>query len=133
VTACCQAGRRRAAGTEGDPLHAGRYPAPGLGLAGDATPGADGELVTVDIYATIVTSCSEKDQASGPLRLPPLASAESREWLLVHHYRSLRICPNLSLVSTRRGDDARTRGSSGRWSPGHTERLGGLQLHLVMS
>jgi hypothetical protein len=32
-------------------------------LAGDAAPGADGELVTVDIDATIVTSCSEKEQA----------------------------------------------------------------------
>ena len=34
------------------------------GLAGDAAPGADGELITVDIDATIVTSCSEKDQAA---------------------------------------------------------------------
>jgi hypothetical protein len=33
-------------------------------LAGDAAPGADGGLVTVDIDATIVTSCSEKDQAT---------------------------------------------------------------------
>jgi hypothetical protein len=33
------------------------------GLAGDAAPGADGGLVTVDIDATIVTSCSEKEQA----------------------------------------------------------------------
>jgi Transposase DDE domain group 1 len=33
-------------------------------LAGDAAPGADGGLVTVDIDATIVTSCSEKDQAA---------------------------------------------------------------------
>jgi hypothetical protein len=32
-------------------------------LAGDAAPGADGELVTVDIDATIVISCSEKEQA----------------------------------------------------------------------
>ena len=32
-------------------------------LAGDAAPGADGGLVTVDTGATIVTSCSEKDQA----------------------------------------------------------------------
>jgi hypothetical protein len=32
-------------------------------LAGDAGPGADGGLVTVDIDATIVTSCSEKEQA----------------------------------------------------------------------
>jgi DDE family transposase len=32
-------------------------------LAGDAAPGADGGLVTVDIDATIVTSCSEKEQA----------------------------------------------------------------------
>src|SRR6516164_426086 len=29
-------------------------------MAGDAAPGADGGLVTVDIDATIVTSCSEK-------------------------------------------------------------------------
>ena len=32
-------------------------------LAGDAAPGSGGRLVTVDIDATIVTSCSEKDQA----------------------------------------------------------------------
>jgi hypothetical protein len=32
-------------------------------LAGDSAPGAGGGLVTVDIDATIVTSCSEKDQA----------------------------------------------------------------------
>jgi hypothetical protein len=32
-------------------------------LAGDAAPGADGGLVIVDIDATIVTSCSEKEQA----------------------------------------------------------------------
>jgi len=32
-------------------------------LAGDAAPGADGGLVTVDIDATIVTPCSEKEQA----------------------------------------------------------------------
>jgi hypothetical protein len=33
-------------------------------LAGGAAPGADGDLVTVDIDATIVTSCSEKEQAA---------------------------------------------------------------------
>jgi hypothetical protein len=33
-------------------------------LAGDAAPGADGTLLTVDIDATIVTACSEKDQAA---------------------------------------------------------------------
>src|SRR5487761_1510981 len=33
-------------------------------LAGDAAPGTDGALVTVDIDATIVTACSEKDQAA---------------------------------------------------------------------
>jgi hypothetical protein len=32
-------------------------------LAGGAAPGADGGLVTVDIDATIVTACSEKEQA----------------------------------------------------------------------
>jgi hypothetical protein len=32
-------------------------------LAGDAAPGAGGGLVTVDIDATIVASCSEKEQA----------------------------------------------------------------------
>jgi hypothetical protein len=37
-------------------------------LAGDAAPGADGGLVTVDIDATVVTSCSEKDQATPPGR-----------------------------------------------------------------
>jgi hypothetical protein len=33
-------------------------------LAGDAAPGADGDPVTIDIDATIVTSCSEKEQAA---------------------------------------------------------------------
>ena len=33
-------------------------------LAGQAAPGTDGGLVTVDIDATIVTSCSEKQQAA---------------------------------------------------------------------
>jgi Transposase DDE domain group 1 len=33
-------------------------------LAGDAAPGADGGLITVDIDATVVTSCSEKDRAA---------------------------------------------------------------------
>ena len=33
-------------------------------LAGQAAPGADGSLVTVDIDATIVTACSEKEQAA---------------------------------------------------------------------
>ena len=33
-------------------------------LAGDAAPGADGTLIPVDIDATIVTACSEKDQAT---------------------------------------------------------------------
>jgi hypothetical protein len=33
-------------------------------LAGDAAPGADGGLVTVDIDATIVTACSEKEKAA---------------------------------------------------------------------
>jgi Transposase DDE domain group 1 len=39
-------------------------------LAGDAAPGADGTLITVDIDATIVTACSEKDQAARPGRKP---------------------------------------------------------------
>ena len=34
-------------------------------LAGQAAPGADGGLVTVDIDATIVTACSDKEQATG--------------------------------------------------------------------
>ena len=33
-------------------------------LAGASAPGADGGLVTVDIDATIVTSCSDKEQAT---------------------------------------------------------------------
>jgi hypothetical protein len=33
-------------------------------LAGGAAPGADGGLLTVDIDATIVTACSEKEQAA---------------------------------------------------------------------
>lgn len=32
-------------------------------LAGDAAPGAGGALVTVDLDATIVTACSDKEQA----------------------------------------------------------------------
>lgn len=32
-------------------------------LTGDAAPGAGGALITLDIDATIVTSCAEKDQA----------------------------------------------------------------------
>jgi len=32
-------------------------------LAGDAVPAAGGGLIPVDIDATIVTSCSEKEQA----------------------------------------------------------------------
>ena len=32
-------------------------------LAGESAPGADGAMVTVDIDATIVTACSEKEQA----------------------------------------------------------------------
>jgi Transposase DDE domain group 1 len=34
------------------------------GLAGDAAPGADRGLIIIDIDATIVTSCSEKEQAA---------------------------------------------------------------------
>ncbi len=33
-------------------------------LAGDAAPGAGGGLVTVDLNATLVTSCSEKENAA---------------------------------------------------------------------
>ncbi len=33
-------------------------------LAGGTAPGADGGMVTIDIDATIVTACSEKDQAA---------------------------------------------------------------------
>ena len=33
-------------------------------LAGGTAPGTDGALVTVDIDATVVTACSEKDQAT---------------------------------------------------------------------
>ncbi len=33
-------------------------------LAGQAAPGADGGLVTVDLDATIVTACWEKEQAA---------------------------------------------------------------------
>ena len=39
-------------------------------LAGDAAQGADGDLVTVDIDATIVTSCSEKEQAMPTWKKP---------------------------------------------------------------
>ena len=38
--------------------------------------------------------------------LPGSWGAESRGWLLVPHYRSFRVSPNLSLVNTRRGGDA---------------------------
>ena len=33
-------------------------------LAGESAPGADSGLITVDIDATIVTACSEKEQAA---------------------------------------------------------------------
>jgi hypothetical protein len=39
---------------------------PAWDLAGNAAPGADGGLVTVDIDAAVVTSCSEKEQARPP-------------------------------------------------------------------
>jgi hypothetical protein len=65
--------------------------------------------------------------------LPASWSTEYRGWLLVPHCRSLQICPNLGLIRPPAGRRCRTRGSSGRWSPGHAGRLGGLQLHLVMS
>ena len=58
-------------------------------LAGGAAPGADGGLVTVDIDATIVTACSEKEQAMptwkktyGLLTELPELSSQFREWLL---------------------------------------------------
>jgi hypothetical protein len=59
-----QAGHGGAANAKDDPrmLAAARG---GLwALAGDAAPGADGSLITVDIDVTIVTSCSSKDQAT---------------------------------------------------------------------
>ena len=47
-------------------------------LAGDAAPGADGGVVTVDLDATIVTACSEKEQAAATWKktfgFHPLAS-----------------------------------------------------------
>jgi hypothetical protein len=47
-------------------------------LAGDAAPGADGGLVTVDLDATIVTACSDKEQAAATWKktwgFHPLAS-----------------------------------------------------------
>ena len=39
-------------------------------LAGDAAPGVGGGLVTVDIDATIVASCSEKEQAMPTWKKP---------------------------------------------------------------
>src|SRR5580704_13974617 len=41
--------------------------------------------------------------------LPGYRDAESRGWLLVHHHRPLRTRPNLGLINTGRGGDARTR------------------------
>ena len=59
------AGRDAAAGAEGDPRRAGRCARQrAWALAGETAPGAGGELITVDIDATIVTSCSEKEQAA---------------------------------------------------------------------
>ena len=80
-------------------------------------------------YRFVAPNADSSDQSMGS-PVPGSWGAESRGWLLVPHYRSLRICPNLSLVNTRRGDDARARGSSGRWSPGHTERLGRKEARL---
>ncbi len=61
-------------------------------LAGGAAPGADGGLVTVDIDATIVTACSEKEQAAptwkktyGLLTELPELSSQFREWLASWH------------------------------------------------
>jgi hypothetical protein len=51
-------------------IRAARATARAWALAGDAGPGADGALIPVDIDATIVTSCSEKDQATQPGRRP---------------------------------------------------------------
>ena len=58
-------------------------------LAGDAAPGADGGLVTVDLDATIVIAHSEKEQAAptwkktfGLLTELPELSSQFREWLL---------------------------------------------------
>ena len=65
--------------------------------------------------------------------LPGSWGAESRGWLLVPHYRSLRICPNLSLVRRPPGRRCRTRGSSGRWSPGTCRATGGFHLVPVVA
>jgi hypothetical protein len=43
-------------------------------LAGDAAPGADGGLVTVDIDATIATSCSERNRPCPRGRKPTAIS-----------------------------------------------------------
>jgi hypothetical protein len=58
-------------------------------LAGGVAPGAGGGLVTVDIDATIVTSCSDKEKAAatwkktwGLLTELPELSSQFREWLL---------------------------------------------------
>src|SRR6266516_4614598 len=61
----------------------------------------------------IIVELAEQDRRRAPagrLRmdslLPGSWGAESRGWLLVPHYRSFRVSPNLSLVNTRRGGDA---------------------------
>jgi hypothetical protein len=56
------AGRGRAAGAEGDPVRPFRGAGTGLG-PGRGAPGAGGNLVAVDLDATIVIAHSDKDQA----------------------------------------------------------------------
>jgi hypothetical protein len=65
--------------------------------------------------------------------LPGSCGGESRGWLLVPHYRSFRICPNLSLVRRPPVRRCRTRGSFGRWSPGTCRATGGLHFRRAGS
>jgi hypothetical protein len=54
---------RKVAALAADPARA-RARERAWALAGDAAPGAGGGLVTVDLDATLVTSCSEKENAA---------------------------------------------------------------------
>jgi hypothetical protein len=63
-------------------------------LAGQAAPGADGGLVTVDIDATIVTACSEKEQAAPTWKKTFGHHPVRREALLIRAgVRDHRRCP----------------------------------------
>jgi len=63
-------------------------------LAGEAAPGADGELVTMDIDATLVTAFSEKEQAAATWKKTYGFHPVRREALSIRaEVRDHRRCP----------------------------------------